>query len=146
MPEEEIHLDLSTPSGIHPRTGRKRLSDSVLARLKPIWREQWKRYSHLDDAMIKTVVDEYHCGPFTWPGTRIVEGGAYGMRKVMKALQREWKGRSFSASQFYREAKRRLNDEVRKTAKAYDIEDPWGFEYYLLPEERKKKRELTHAI
>lgn len=145
MPEEEIHLDLSTTIGRHPVTGRKQYSEADLVRLKPIWREQWKRFSHLDDEMISTVVDEYHTGPFTWPGTRITEGGEFGMRKVMRGLQREWKGKEYNSRQFYREAKKRLNAEVRARAKAELVEDPWGYEYYLLPGERKKKRELTNA-
>lgn len=145
MQEKEIHLDLSNPAGRHPRTGRKKLSDRELARQKPVWREQWKRLSPLDDDMIDTIVEEYHTGPHMWPGNRILEGSKYGLRKVTRALKREWKGRTYTTEQFNEEAKRRLNEEVRRFAEAYSVDDPWAFEYYLTPEERKKHRRLTRA-
>ena len=140
-------VTVSFPQGRNPITGKKEYTDAQLKKLKPIWRDQWETYSYFDSEMVGFLVNKLHCGIFSWPGNRIIEGQTLGMDRWLKRTAREWQDedRSFTGSQLAKEAARRMNEEVRYWAAAYNIEDPFGAEYYLTKGERKLHRSSARS-
>lgn len=130
------------PRRINPITGRLEKSPEEVEKFKPIWKKLWQEYSALDDEMIKYVIEKVRCSPLTWPGSVIAKGSVIGVNKFATEIADEWQraGRQFTGSQLYREAKRRLNEYVRRRARASAVEDPFAFEYFLPTYKRKKPR------
>lgn len=139
--------NLFLPFSINVHTGRKEFSQDQLEQLKPKWYKQWQDYTDLSDEMIKVVVETIHTGPFMYPGTRIAEGAGKGMSKYMNEVKYEWKRNRqlYTSSQLYREAKKRLNNSVKRDADKREIPDPFAFEYFLPKNQRKMRRSPNHV-
>lgn len=138
---------ITMPMGRNPVSGHKEYTDDQLTKLKPIWRDQWEENSSLSKDMIDYLVDVVHVGIFTDPGDKILEGCRRGMVSLQHDVERDWKKerREFTGPQLYKEAAGRLVKEIKKYAKSNQVADPFGAEYYLTKEGRKKYQEPERA-